>query len=87
MIIMMKGYVFKFLLYIDILFESLIWRDPGITISARCGLALRHGNPWFWCKLGKALNWIEKDHCEMAIQNDIDRAEKAIKILKEIDSP
>lgn len=81
----MHRYLFKVFLYIDILFGSLIWRDPGITISARCGLAMRHGNPWFWCKLGKALNWLEKDHCEMAITHDIERAEQAIRILKEED--
>lgn len=78
----MKGYVFKTMMYVDILGQSMIWRDPGLTISARCGLALRKGYPWAWCALGKVLNRIVSNHCEKAIQHDIERAEKAIRILR-----
>jgi len=79
----MKGYVFKVLLYIDILIQSLIWRDANITISARCGIALKRGYPWGWVKLGKILNFISKDHCEKSIHYDIKRAEETMKILRD----
>ena len=77
-----KGYVFKFLLYFDIFFQSLIWRDPGITISARCGMAMRKGYPWGWVFLGKILNKIEKDHCFKAIEHDRERAQQVLDTLK-----
>ena len=78
----MHRYVIKILLYLDILFQSLIWRDPGITISARCGIAMRHGNPWGWVILGRILNKIQSNHCELAIQNDRVRA---LQVLKELE--
>lgn len=79
-----QTYIFKCLLYLDILAGSLLWRDPGMTISTRCGLALRepskHNAPWRW--LGRALNWLQKDHCEQAIQGDILRAQQTVNFLR-----
>lgn len=77
-----NNYLFKFLLYLDIFVGSLAARDPDVTISALCGLALRKPQPGFWQGvargLGHALNWIEANHCENAIANDIVRAQQAI---------
>jgi hypothetical protein len=81
----MNAYWFKFLLYLDIFVGSLCARDPDITISSYCGLALRNPNPGFWQRiargLGHTLNFISKNHCEGAIAHDIVRANAAIKIL------
>jgi hypothetical protein len=78
------SYVLKVLLYLDQLGEALLWRDSGLTISARCGLALRHPNAhngaWRW--LGGVLNWMERGHCEGAIANDGKRAREALRILE-----
>ena len=72
-------YWFKFLLYLDIFVGSLFARDPDVTISAYCGLALRNpsGNR-ILRGLGRILNTISQDHCELAIQHDIARAKDAI---------
>jgi hypothetical protein len=78
------SYVLKILLYLDQLGEALLWRDSGLTISARCGLALRHPNEHngFWRWLGGVLNRMERGHCEGAITNDAARAREALRILE-----
>jgi hypothetical protein len=76
------GYLFKFLLYLDIFVGSLCARDPDITISAYCGLELRSPTERWWLRgLGRGLNFISRDHCEKAIASDIARAEAAIRRL------
>lgn len=75
-------YIFKILLYLDILVSGLIWRDPGITISARCGLELRNYAPALWARIiGGFLNFISKNHCDNAIVSDMKRASEALAIL------
>ena len=78
-------YLLKLLLYLDQLAQAVLWRDSGLTISSRCGLALR--NPLAhnagWRMLGRFLNRLQAGHCEMAIQGDIDRANTALKLLEE----
>lgn len=80
-----NGYAFKALLYLDIFVGSLLARDPDITISSYCGLALRTPKAGFWegakRVLGRALNAISKNHCESAIASDIARAKAAIAFL------
>lgn len=80
-----NSYVFKFLLYLDVFVGSLAARDPDVTISSYCGLALRTPKPGFWQMvargLGHVLNFISKNHCESAIKNDIERAKEAITTL------
>ncbi len=77
-----KTYVAKVLLYLDIFVGSLCARDPDITISSYCGLALRSpsGNR-FLRGLGRVLNTLQAGHCEGAVANDIRRAQAAIKLL------
>jgi hypothetical protein len=57
---------------------------PGETISARAGKAAKRGKKW-GCILCKILNWIETDHCNKAIKNDIIRAQAVIDDLKGYD--
>lgn len=80
-----KGYVFRVLLYLDIFIGSLFARDPDVTISSYCGLALRENKPGlgqaFLRCLGRVLNFIVKNHCDHAIANDAVRAQQALKRL------
>lgn len=77
-----KTYVGKTLLAFDY-FVSVLWsRDFDLTISSRCGLYWRRGNPpLFWALLHRMLNGLQKDHCEQACQGDLARAQAAIKEL------
>ena len=89
----MNNYIFKFLLYLDIFIGSLAARDPDVTISSYCGLALRANPPssGFWPKvargLGRCLNAISNNHCNNAIAGDIARAQNAIKRLSASEKP
>jgi hypothetical protein len=66
----------------DIAISSFIWREYDITISAQCGLELRKAAPARWAVyLGAFLNWIEANHCELAIAADLARARAAIALL------
>lgn len=78
-----KAFWFKILLYLDIFVGSLCARDPDVTISAYCGLALRNpsGNRVLRT-LGRCLNTISANHCEQAIASDIARAKDAITRLE-----
>jgi hypothetical protein len=67
---------------IDILACTWIWRDYDITISSMAGLELRKPTPARWARvLGGFLNWLQKNHCEMAIAADDLRCLQAHKIL------
>jgi hypothetical protein len=77
-----NNYLFKSLLYLDIFVGSLFARDPDITISSYCGLALRSKGNMILRGLGHTLNFMVKGHCEAAIVHDRERAEDAIRILK-----
>lgn len=74
-----KTYVGKALLAFDY-FVSVLWdRDFDLTISSQCGLYWKRGNPpAFWYVLHKALNGMQKDHCELAMLGDLARAKAAI---------
>jgi hypothetical protein len=77
-----KTYVGKALLAMDY-FVSVLWsRDFDITISSQCGLYWKKGNPpAFWFVLHKALNALQKDHCELAMAGDLARGQAAVKLL------
>jgi len=54
----------------------------GITISSRAGLAARKGrNVWF----SKLVNFLMRNpnHCELAIQADIQRAQNTLAVLQD----
>jgi len=71
------------LLFVDIFLCALLFRDPDVTISAETGLALQRAKPPAWAKaLGWFLDHIQANHCGMAIQDDISRAQLAIAYLQ-----
>ncbi len=78
-----KSYAVTIARTIDIMLCGWIWRQYDLTISAECGLELRKGaKARRWAKiLGAFLNWIETNHCELAILADLERLEIARKIL------
>ncbi len=68
---------------VDVMFATAIWREYDITISSQCGLQLRKPDPAWWAQwLGWVLNHIQKNHCELAIKDDIQRADAALSILR-----
>ena len=83
-----KTYGGKLLLFVDEFFCAVFWRDTGITISSMVGLEVKRTDCPRWAKwLHAALNGIEANHCENAIQDDILRAQAAILILTGKDQP
>lgn len=83
-----KGYVVLIARVVDIAISTFVWRDYDITISAQTGLLMRTARPPLWAR---ALNWflnaLERDHCELAIACDIERAEQALRVLRGIERP
>lgn len=75
-------YVGKAMLAFDY-FVSVLWsRDFDITISAQCALYWMKGNsPLFWALLHRVLNGLQQDHCELARESDLKRAQAAIREL------
>ena len=69
---------------VDYLLEmTLFWKQARpMTVSSRCGLALRAGEKTTPLALiGRALNKIDPGHTEAAIAADIARAKSALQIL------
>lgn len=85
MIARLKRYLLRVLLYLDILVQSLLWRDPGLTISTRCCLAWRTFDNSlsgrFLQRLGRLINKIEPGHCEASADGDLARASKTIRTI------
>lgn len=70
----------SFAVAFDMFMQSLIWNAAiGVTISSRAGLEARKGNSLPAKLIG--ILFFNKNHCEEAIQSDLERANKAIKIL------
>jgi hypothetical protein len=77
-----NSYLFVLMRSLDILTGSWIWRDYDITVSSMTGLALRNPSPPRWARiLGGFLNWLQTNHCELAIQADLLRCQQAEAIL------
>lgn len=69
---------------IDMACELVIFwrRGEPMTISSRCGLALRKGQRWtLGALVGRLLNFISTGHCEGAIAADIERCTLALQEL------
>lgn len=68
---------------LDLLVAGWIWRQYGVTISSFTGLAMHRAAPPSWAKiLNGFLNFFEKNHCELAIICDLERAALATAILQ-----
>lgn len=76
-----RSVIFRFLLDLDIFICALALGTTDMTISSRCGLALRYGRPLALIWLGHILNKISPNHCELAIANDLMRDQTSIDIL------
>lgn len=78
-----NSYVMVLARTVDILLCGWIWRDYDVTISSMTGLELRKkAGAARWAKvLGGFLNWIQTNHCELAVAADIERANQALGIL------
>jgi hypothetical protein len=62
-------YIQNLLLGLDEFANTIIGGAPGDTISGRAGRAARDNRVWgkFLCSI---LNWLQKNHCEEAIEHD-----------------
>jgi hypothetical protein len=78
-----KSYAYKVLLFMDLFVCALVFRDPDVTISSEVGLAMQRAIPPWWATFTNSfLNLIRKGHCQLAIGEDIERAQVAIKYLQ-----
>lgn len=66
---------------LDVAVAAALWRSQGITISSHAALNAQRGKRW-GCILCRWLDWLEKDHCAIALQSDIARAQAVIKELQ-----
>lgn len=57
----------------------------GVTISSRAYIAEKKGKRWGKV-LGCGLGRLEKNHCELAVQGDIDRAKAVLATLAPYDT-
>jgi hypothetical protein len=78
-----KTWTHRLAVSVDLIACSVVWLKYDVTISSWCRvqqLAGKDGN-----KFGRALGWvlnkIQKDHCALAVQADIERAEAAMEFL------
>jgi hypothetical protein len=77
-----KGYAIVLARSVDIMLAGWVWRTADVTISSLCGLELRKPAPRKWARiLGWILNHLQRNHCELAIQADRERAQQALQIL------
>ena len=65
------------LLTLDYAVSGFFWGLPGMTISARCGIAQKSGERGFRAgclrALGALLDKIDANHCVDAIDHDLER--------------
>lgn len=69
-----REYLMNNLLAWDMALNCLLKGRPGQTLSQRAATARRDDRLW-GCWLCKVLDWMERDHCALAMQNDAGRAE------------
>lgn len=63
------GYLARVFVAFDQLLNAILGGDEDETISSRIAKDKRRGRK-FACVLCKMLDWIDKDHCEKAIERD-----------------
>lgn len=79
----MLNYLKTVLVALDIFVGTIFVFSAGdLTISAACGLALRHRTGVVERVIGLALNKLFPGHTDQAITDDIARAQAAIKRLE-----
>jgi hypothetical protein len=73
-----------FIIALDIDSASLIFTSYDCTISSHCGIALRLNKGRVLMALGRILNHIQPNHCEIAISDDLAKARTAINYLSQV---
>lgn len=63
------GYTARIFVALDQLLNTMFGGDEDETMSSRLGKDARRGR-FVGCVLCKMLDWIDKDHCEKAIERD-----------------
>lgn len=63
------GYLARVFVALDQLLNALLGGDEDETLSSRLAKDARRGR-FVGCVLCKVLGWIDKDHCEKAIERD-----------------
>lgn len=63
------GYLARLFVALDQLLNTIFGGDEDETMSSRLGKDARRGR-FVGCVLCKMLDWIDKDHCEKAIERD-----------------
>lgn len=76
-----RTYTHTIAVSIDVLTASIVWNDNDVCVSSLAGLALRAKRSGFLAWLGRLLNKIQANHCELSIAGDIARCQAAIKLL------
>lgn len=66
----LKRYAINLLLWIDEGGNAITGGSPNETISERSAKAMDAGKTW-GCVLCKFLDWLQKDHCEIALTSTI----------------
>jgi hypothetical protein len=70
---------------VDMFTASIFWNDADVTVSSLCGLALRRRETrTFLAVLGKLLNKIQTNHCELAIAADLSRCSATTALLNSV---
>ena len=62
-------YLWRNLIAIDQLFNTVLGGYPDETISSRAAKAKRKGKRW-GCVLCRMLHWVDPNHCEDSIELD-----------------
>ena len=66
---MVRRYIKNVLVGFDQFINTLLGGDPDETISSRLGKRARQGDRMS-CLMCKLLHWLDRDHCEKAIEQD-----------------
>lgn len=70
---------------VDVLTASVFWNVENVTVSSLAGIALRRGETTtFLARLGKVLNKIQTNHCELAVAADLARQASATTLLTSV---
>ena len=81
-----QTFVGKVLLYVDIFACSVVSRDPGVTISSHCEVALATKQPGLaqaiLRALGRTLNRIDREHTAESLSGDTARATETLARLR-----
>lgn len=86
-----RTYSHNVLIALDSFAAALVFNRPDLTISTMCDmvrnpmgrhvLKLSTWQLWSLQRLGPILDWIQKGHCKLARQGDIDRANSTLESL------